>query len=181
MSVRHWGLWGGGLAAVGVLLLLLVFKDPAFSPRSKVFSATALSVPKTLEAEQSIRLVHFWDPACPCNVGNQAHLLAIVQQFAPQGVRFYSVKRAGRRGQLPAVFSAVKPLEEEHNWAPIPASPAVAIWNAQGDLVYFGPYTEGANCNVTRGFVEPILEATLAGRSVQATHQLAVACFCDWN
>lgn len=181
MLVRRWRLWAGGFLAAGALLLILVFNDSGLGLRSVVFSSTALSLPKTLEADQSIRLVHFWDPACPCNVGNQAHLLAIVQQFAPQGVRFYSVKRAGRKGQLPAVFSAVQALEDEHDWTQIPASPAAAIWNAQGDLIYFGPYTEGANCNVARGFVEPILEASLAGRSVQATHQLAVACFCDWN
>jgi hypothetical protein len=31
-----------------------------------------------------IRLVHFWDPACPCNVGNQQHLAELIEQYAPK-------------------------------------------------------------------------------------------------
>ena len=26
-----------------------------------------------------IRVVHFWDPACPCNVGNQQHLGELIE------------------------------------------------------------------------------------------------------
>jgi hypothetical protein len=62
----------------------------------------------------------------------------------------------------------------------LPASPAVGIWDKNGNLVYFGPYSEGATCTSSNSFIEPILEALAQGRAVSATHTLAVGCFCQW-
>ncbi|MOA57056.1 hypothetical protein D3C78_1811580 [compost metagenome] len=56
----------------------------------------------------------------------------------------------------------------------------MAIWDAQGRLAYFGPYGEGATCTSSNSFIEPILEALVAGRKVEATHTLAVGCYCAW-
>ncbi|WP_244258619.1 DUF6436 domain-containing protein, partial [Pseudomonas aeruginosa] len=50
-----------------------------------------------------------------------------------------------------------------------------------GRLAYFGPYSEGAVCTSSNSFIEPILEALLQGRPVDATHTLAVGCYCPWT
>jgi hypothetical protein len=63
----------------------------------------------------------------------------------------------------------------------VPATPAVGIWDRTGKLAYFGPYSEGLTCNSSNSFIEPILKALEAGREVDATHTLAVGCYCEWS
>ena len=73
----------------------------AFSEHTAVFSGDPLRLPDNLAGPGAIRLVHFWDPACPCNVGNQQHLSELVEHYVPQGVEFYAVQKPGSHGQLP--------------------------------------------------------------------------------
>lgn len=151
-----------------------------FSEHTAVFSGDPLQLPPGLAGEGAIRLVHFWDPACPCNVGNQQHLAELIEHYGPQGVEFYSVQKAGSHGQLPATLSRLKVLDGLPGSEQIPASPAVAIWDRSGTLAYFGPYSEGLTCNSSNSFIEPILQALHEGRTVSATHTLAVGCYCPW-
>lgn len=148
--------------------------------RAEFFSGERLALPDVLSGPGPIRLVHFWDPACPCNAGNQQHLAELLQRFSDQGVSFYALQKPGTRGQLPKQLSGLKTLDTFPGAASLPASPAVGIWDESGRLVYIGPYSEGAVCNSGNSFIEPILEAVVAGRQVNATNSLAVGCFCDW-
>lgn len=153
----------------------------AFSEHTAVFSGDPLRLPDDLAGPGNIRLVHFWDPACPCNVGNQQHLSDLVAQFSGAGgVDFYAVRKPGSQGQLPATLDAIKPLNSLPGAERISASPAVAIWDRQGRLAYFGPYSEGLVCNSKNSFIEPILQALLQDRPVSATHTMAVGCYCPW-
>lgn len=152
----------------------------AFSEHTAVFSGDPLRLPDDLAGPGAIRLVHFWDPACPCNVGNQQHLSELVERFGAQGVEFYAVQKPGSHGQLPSTLSSLKTLTVLPGSEQIPASPAVAIWDRRGKLAYFGPYSEGLTCNSNNSFIEPILLALNEGRTVNATHTLAVGCYCPW-
>jgi hypothetical protein len=75
----------------------------------------------------------------------------------------------------------MKPLASLPGAERIPASPAVAIWDQNGKLAYFGPYSEGLTCNSGNSFIEPILQALTTGRPVEATHTMAVGCYCGWG
>ncbi|VXC95810.1 conserved hypothetical protein [Pseudomonas sp. 8Z] len=152
-----------------------------FDERAAVFSGVELRLPDELAGPGPIRLVHFWDPACPCNVGNQQHLAELIAAYSPMGVAFYAVQRSGSKGSLSAELGALQTLETLPGSDSIPASPAVAIWDRQGHLAYFGPYSEGLVCNSSNSFIEPILEALAAERRVNASNTLAVGCFCDWQ
>lgn len=152
-----------------------------FSEQPQLFSGDHLMLPAQLAGPGHIRLVHFWDPACPCNVGNQQHLAELITRFAPQGVDFYAVQKPGSHGQLPDTLKSMQTLPSLPGADQLPASPAVAIWDAQGKLAYFGPYSEGAVCTSGNSFIEPILDALVQGRHVQATHTLAVGCYCPWD
>ena len=152
----------------------------AFSSHTAVFSGDPLRLPDDLAGPGAIRLVHFWDPACPCNVGNQQHLTELVEHYVPQGVEFYAVQKPGSHGQLPSTLSSLKTITVLPGSEQIPASPAVAIWDRSGTLAYFGPYSEGLTCNSSNSFIEPILKALNEGRAVHATHTLAVGCYCAW-
>lgn len=151
-----------------------------FSDQTALFSGTALRLPAELAGPGPIRLVHFWDPACPCNVGNQQHLAELIENFGDKGVVFYAVQKPGSRGQLPSTLHGLQTLSALPGSAQLPASPAVAIWGRDGQLAYFGPYSEGLTCNSSNSFIEPILDALQHGRRVTATHTLAVGCFCEW-
>ena len=151
----------------------------AFDEQAALFDSSALQLPGALAGNGEIHLVHFWDPACPCNRGNQQHLADLVKRFAAQGVRFHHVQKPGTRGQLPAMLATLQPLELPGS-ASLPASPAVALWDRQGRLAYFGPYSEGASCNSSNSFIDPVLEALVAGRQVKVGNNLAVGCFCSW-
>jgi len=152
-----------------------------FTETTQVFSGDTLQLPKAIAGRGNIRLVHFWDPACPCNALNQQHLAELIERFSPSGVAFYVQQKPGSQGQLPAPLTALKPLDKLSGSEAIPASPALAIWDDSGQLAYFGPYSQGLVCNSANSFVEPILQALLDGRSVQASNNLAVGCFCDWQ
>lgn len=168
---------------VGMLLAYRWFETRymrTFDERAAVFSGAELRLPEAIVGPGAIRLVHFWDPACPCNVGNQQHLAELIEHYTPKGVQFHVVQKPGSQGRLPAELAALQPIDELPGSANLPASPAVAIWDKQGQLAYFGPYSEGLVCNSSNSFIEPILEALAEGRTVDASNTLAVGCFCEW-
>ncbi|HDS1816088.1 TPA: thiol-disulfide isomerase [Pseudomonas putida] len=152
-----------------------------FDNQATLFDGSQLRLPFELAGPGPIRVVHFWDPACPCNVGNQQHLADLVSHFAGDGVSFHVLQKPGSHGQLPANLTALKPLASLPGSEHLPASPAVAIWDRQGHLAYFGPYSEGAVCNASNSFIEPILKALLDNRQVTASNTLAVGCYCPWD
>lgn len=145
-----------------------------------IFSGETLQLPASLAGQGRIRLVHFWEPACPCNLGNQQHLSEMMVSFKDQ-VDFYHVQKPNTQGQLPPILSQMNHLAGIQGSEQLPASPAVAIWDQAGNLAYFGPYSEGAVCNSSNSFIEPILNALIEGRSVAASNTLAIGCFCDWQ
>jgi hypothetical protein len=153
----------------------------AFSDQTALFAGDKLSLPAAIAGPGRIRVVHFWDPACPCNVGNWEHLSELVEHFSgAAGVDFYAVQKPGTHGQLPSTLSVIRPLNDLPGAERITSSPAVAIWDRQGNLAYFGPYSEGLVCNAQNSFIEPILQALKADRPVNATHTMAVGCYCPW-
>lgn len=175
------------IAMIGILAMLAALRWfearylRTFDQRATLFSGAGLRLPDALAGPGAIRLVHFWDPACPCNVGNQQHLAELIEHFGPQGVAFYAVQKPGSSSRLPATLSALQPLAQFPGAERLPASPAVAIWDRSGELAYFGPYSEGVACNSRNSFIEPILAALSAGRTVNAGNTLAVGCFCEWQ
>lgn len=168
---------------VALLLALRWYQDQyqrPFDDRPTLFSGASLQLPAALAGPGPVRVVHFWDPACPCNVGNQQHLVELLQRYAGEEVVFYSLQKPGSRGRLPAPLASLKPLSKLVGAEGLPASPAVAVWDQQGQLAYFGPYSEGAVCTSANSFIEPVIDALLQGRSVRATQTLSSGCFCSW-
>ncbi|RMQ45657.1 hypothetical protein ALQ04_03151 [Pseudomonas cichorii] len=153
-----------------------------FSDQTALFSGENLSLPPELAGPGRIRLVHFRDPACPCNVGNQQHLNELIEHFgSDNGVDFYVVQKPGTPAAASGTPEALKALSNLPGAERITASPAVAIWDRTGKLAYFGPYSEGLTCNSGNSFIEPILNVLIEGRSVNTTNTMAVGCYCAWQ
>lgn len=146
------------------------------------FQGGGLKLPAELAGPGKIRVVHFWDPQCPCHKETDAHLNYLIGLYRFSGVEFYSVQKPGSKGEmLPFLRGKLTPLESIEGMEAIPASPAIAIWDQKGNLAYAGPYSEGLVCNSSNSFVEPILDALSANRSVSAANTMAVGCYCDWQ
>lgn len=149
---------------------------------------------KTGKQPGSISVIHFWNPDCPCSRFNEVHVKKIISDYADKNVEF-SVVVSGKTSQQRNAYSelakqvfnfdAVKAIRSD--W-PMeqgpPSSPAVAIMNKQGKLVYFGPYSLGARCSPDKGkFVEKALDGLSDEKLPQKKqlNTLAVGCFCPWR
>ncbi|MDO7930298.1 DUF6436 domain-containing protein [Pseudomonas sp. KFB-139] len=153
-----------------------------FSDQTALFTGDSLSLPPELAGKGRIRLVHFKDPSCPCNVGNQQHLSELIEHFGgDKGVDFYVVQKPGTPEPSSQTADTLKTLSTLAGAEKITVSPAVAIWDRDGKLAYFGPYSEGLTCNSGNSFIEPILHALLDGRNVNSTNTMAVGCYCAWQ
>lgn len=60
----------------------------------------------------------------------------------------------------------------------IPATPAVAIIDEFGELLYLGPYGAGLACSQTNGFAQTMLNNYLLGYSTQVIVTDAKGCYC---
>lgn len=129
-------------------------------------------------APGQVQVLHVWQPGCPCNGGHEAYLENMTARFAQQGVLFARAGPSSGEG-LPATLQNLLHWPIPDEWSNWPGAPAVAIWDAQGNLAYVGPYSDGAHCNRDSSFIEPVITALLAGRPVSVVTQDTVACLCD--
>ncbi|MAD01259.1 thiol-disulfide isomerase [Pseudomonas abyssi] len=129
-------------------------------------------------APGQVQVVHVWQSNCPCSAGHEAYVEEMTRRFAEQGVRFARSGQYPTSG-MPAGLSNLPYWPIPQAWSGWPGAPSIAIWAADGSLAYVGPYSDGAHCSADSSFVEPVVQALLAGRKVNITRQDAVACLCD--
>ncbi|BFM13364.1 DUF6436 domain-containing protein [Simiduia litorea] len=104
-----------------------------------------------------ISLIHLGRDDCFCNRFNEPHRQAIKAKYEPLGIIFQTL-----------------PLPTQLNVA----TPAVALVSAQGQLAYFGPYSDSLLCSLGDGLVEPLLDQLLLGYLPDVIHTTGVGCFC---
>lgn len=122
-------------------------------------------LPARFGAATSLQVLHFVDDTCPCARFSEPHIKEVEAQWVNLGIEFSSVSPTTIIGS--GVDSAL-----------VPASPAVAVWNQQGEIIFFGPYTSGAVCGEGEDLLAKVLdEPTAAGQWV---NQEAIGCFCEW-
>ncbi|MCV6622330.1 MAG: DUF6436 domain-containing protein [Cellvibrionaceae bacterium] len=109
-----------------------------------------------------VTVQQFLDPSCPCNRYVQQHSEELSSNYGAQGV----------------AFQTVEPSQNVETT--IPSSPAVAIWTADGDLAYFGPYSNGVICNAKTSLIEPVLQSLQSGDNPMISNTAGVGCFCPW-
>lgn len=68
-------------------------------------------------------------------------------------------------------------IDEQSVWlSVVPATPAIAVFNAVGELVHLGPYAEGIGCFTGQGIVGRYIEKTVTlGATVLME---AEGCYC---
>lgn len=114
-------------------------------------------------------VVHFLNPNCPCNSYSQKHIADLESKYSDNTEFVYWGSQTLSREQK----QTLKRFK-------VPASPAVAIWNSQGQLTYFGPYSSGAFCGQGTDFVSISLDNLRNGNNSVWINNDVAGCFCDW-
>lgn len=96
--------------------------------------------------------LHFRDPDCACNALTGAVALEMAQRGATRAINSYVVNAPGSRDALPwswtsAGMAQLAAANARQLWQAVPASPAVALFNARGELVYVGGYGRNGGCS----------------------------------
>ncbi len=132
-------------------------------------------------------VVHIYSANCPCNRFTQPHLARIVAGYQHRGVNFVAAvsgpPAAAVGDGVPGSSASPAGLQqvELHGGADlawIEATPAALVFDADGRLVYFGPYSDSARCGTTGGLVERVLDRMLGGRAPHLQPFYGGGCFC---
>lgn len=116
-------------------------------------------------------ILHFMDPDCPCNRFSIPHIAELKSQLGQQARHLEHIKN-----QLIDPFATGTALAKI-----VPATPAVAIWDAQGELRYFGPYSNGTFCGNGDDMIIYTLEQLSDGSDMRWLSQEYVGCVCPWE
>ena len=134
------------------------------------FSGGAISNIKLAPKQGNALILHIIDPNCPCTRFSLSHIKNLEAQFE-KNAEFININS----------ISADTLREKLLNQLPIPASPAVAVWDKSGDLAYFGPYSSGRLCGEGFDFVAKTLSELKKNFNPQWINSEAIGCFCEWK
>jgi len=137
-------------------------------------------------------ILNFWQPDCGCNRFNTPHVKQLTENYQSEGFELITITRPSAEYNARQVTKMAK---EKFNSAVfvdsgnifsgasrIPAIPSVAVYNNNGLLNYFGPYSDGAFCGVggTR-FVEKVADLIIQNEQPNIINTLSYGCFCKWT
>lgn len=148
------------------------FEEHAVSFRG---TESAPDIRSILNTENKPVMVHFVDPACECNRFSKEHIdhLTIIlgNNVQTLTVRTDKTNRPENASELSRQLA-----QQLAEWPP--ATPATAIWDAEGNLAYFGPYSTGAICGRGEDMVLYTLKELVKGNNPRWLNQEAVGCYC---
>lgn len=116
-----------------------------------------------LTGSNQAKVLHFFNKNCNCNSVAEEHIksvkkLALQQGFVNQHIEVDS------NSELQSI---------------LPSTPAIAVFDGQGELVYLGPYSAGYACTVGNG----IVESYITGRNAKAPGATVLSetkgCYCS--
>jgi hypothetical protein len=174
-----WGLW------------LLVIAGSAFLYTSSRYSASILQDDAIRErvAELAgefptstsgrVRIVHFLDPSCACTPFTLEHLNTLqplLRSLAADQWLISPESDSPSAQRLAETLGAtVLPARME-----LRVGPAIAIWDSQGRLAYFGPYSLSMVCGQDQ-LLEKILNQIAVSGWQEAPYSIETGCFCPWS
>lgn len=135
--------------------------DRAAQPSFNLELARVLGVHRSSLAST---VFHIIDADCHCNWRSQGHQSAIKRL----------VKRVNGYNQI----LTIQDHPELRQF--IPATPAIVMYNEKSQLIYLGPYADGAFCNSRNSFVESLIP-TVVGTDTSLlgwVNTVAKGCYC---
>lgn len=160
---------------VGLWLILVVFaakyfmqqRAIDFDPKgllvdveNNVLLATILASNRIQKSPKNT-LYHLYTEDCGCNKVTDSHMNSV-----------FSLAKENS-------FTVEHILITPDIRAYVPSSPAVLATDEQGELLYFGPYGEGAACSKSNGIIDVVLNNFFQGFKFSAIHSQATGCYCN--
>ena len=171
-AIRRASLFAAWVTAMACLFWWLILRHTHyvdFSIGNASYNATGQDF--AIIAESRPVIMHFMDPDCPCNRFSIPHIAELKSQLGQQVHHLEHVNNQ-RTDQL-AIGTALAKI--------VPATPAVAIWDTEGELRYFGPYSNGSVCGNGDDMIIYTLEQISDGSDMRWLSQEYVGCVCPWK
>lgn len=132
-----------------------------------------------------VTLLNFWNPSCLCNQLSQRHFEGLFKQFDANALRIITIAPANTSDDEIAAFIKLNGERMSIVRAPadfsLPTSPAVALFNHEQQLGYFGAWGFGALCTVASDdFFPNIVRALQNDRYGPFVNVAGNGCFCAW-
>lgn len=134
---------------------------------------------------QQVTLLYFWNPDCLCNQLSQRHLDDLLKRFSAEQLRVVAVTPANISQTLISEFKRLNgeriELMSAPSSLPLPSSPALALFDAEHQLGYFGAWGFGALCTVASDdFFPNIVRALQQDGYGPFANVAGSGCFCAW-
>ncbi|RUR30389.1 hypothetical protein ELY33_11395 [Vreelandella andesensis] len=183
------GTWALGIAYVFWLFMFKDLRVFADEPESlaKFSQAVAEQVSKQVPVQnvpkrESTQLVIMWDPACSCSRFSEGHVNDIIDIYSPSGIEFIVATPSEE-----ALALATSTFPEVTNAIAVEgisgiSSPSAVIIDESGNVMYSGPFSDGALCNADGDSpVEIMLDEMNEKESVSPWLNISsFGCYCDW-
>jgi len=132
------------------------FSDPLFQ-----FDGQGLVLPTQLQSQKGVKVVHYIDHNCYCSLKQVQHMKTL--SWDDGAVNQWVVEPSST------------------SMHPVPATPAVAIWDENNELAYIGPYSAGGICGLGEDFVNRVVSLLRQNRNPRWINTLAKGCYCPWS
>jgi thiol-disulfide isomerase/thioredoxin len=138
---------------------------------------TLLLEPAGTDTIKPITVVYLWQSNCPCNASVLPHFYTLMDKYADKPVQFFLANMSPLVDPMPLIprwqqnmIDALRPV--------VTHTPAVAIWDNQGQLTYYGAHNLGYVCNADTSFIEKILAALFNNIDAVNLNTMGDGCFC---
>jgi len=141
------------------------------------FGADDLPPPPLAVSAGEAKVLYFLDRRCPCNAAAVAEIARLQRAALLPAAQFAAdAATALDAGGGVQVLSAV----ERAAWlGRVPTAPAVALWNARGNLIYFGPVNVNAGCGDGVSYLHNALRTMRKDSSALFAPWDVVTCACS--
>lgn len=132
------------------------------SQHSNFDNMFAAQIEKTV-GKTAVKVIHFTQQHCECNQVAQEHIASVERLAEENGYTNVSVTLT-KSSELTSY---------------IPATPAVAAFDANGSLIYLGPYSAGYSCTVGNGLIESFLSKGVTRKVGATVISDTQGCYCE--
>lgn len=114
-------------------------------------------------------MIHFTDASCDCNRFSEAHIQQLIKEY-----RDFRHIRVSSPSHTPKLF-------KQHDISDLVVStPSVALFDAKGDLRYYGPYSDGYFCGQGKDLVSAVVQQMDADQTSYWLNLIGFGCYCPW-
>jgi hypothetical protein len=156
--------------------------DDVDTARIEAWYQSNYGTPSQTGGPFKLRLVHLYNPDCRCNRLVDPSLKRLVERYQSRGVQFLAAPAHALDADTAAPLD-LPTLSAKRNTlaaAGVKSSPAALIFDVNGRLMYYGPYSDSAWCGSTGSLVEPVLDRALSGLATLRRPRAPRGCSCGW-